>query len=133
MFISIRRVVPALPKKLYHKEGFTIPEILVCLGITIILLHSIWQWTILTERSNQRIQQNQQAVLLAQESLAGVHSALPEGWTVQHSREEKGALLTVERITVGYEGQYWSFYYAGLAKGHEGGLGCQYGQGNVEA
>ena len=117
MFIFISRAVPVSPKKLYRKDGFTIPEILVSLGITLLLLHSVWQWTILTERSNQRIQQNQQAVLLAQESFAGVHSELPEGWTVQISREKDGAFFTVERITIGYDGQHWDFYYAGLTEG----------------
>ncbi len=117
MSIFIRQAAPGLPKNRSRKNGFTIPEILVSLVMTILLLHSVWQWTVLTERSNQRIQQNQQAVLLAQEALAGMHINVPEGWTVQMDRENGGPFLTVDRITVGYDGQRWNFYYAGLTEG----------------
>lgn len=100
-----------------HKRGFTIPEILVSLCILLLLLHSVWQWTVLTERTNQRIQQNQQAVLLAQEALAGGAAHLPAGWTVQQEQEDCGAVLAAQSITVCYGAQRWQFYYAGLREG----------------
>lgn len=100
-----------------YKKGFTIPEVLVSLCILLLLLHSVWQWTVLTERTNQRIRQNQQVVRLAQETLAGSTAQLPAGWTVQREQERCGAVLTAQKITVCCGAQCWQFYYAGLGEG----------------
>ncbi len=116
MSIITERGAPGSASRRY-KRGFTIPEILVSLCILMLLLHSVWQWTVLTERTNQRIQQNQQAVLLAQEALAGSVVYQPTGWTVQLEQEDCGAVLTAQQITVCYGAQCWQFYYAGLREG----------------
>lgn len=116
MSIITERGAPGSASRRY-KSGFTIPEILVSLCILMLLLHSVWQWTVLTERTNQRIQQNQQAVWLAQEALAGSVVHQPTGWTVQLEQEDCGAVLTAQQITVCCGEQRWQFYYAGLREG----------------
>ena len=97
MCIIIRQGVPECPKRLYCKNGFTLPEVLVSLAICLLLLQSVWQWSLLAERSRQRAAQNEQAVFLAQSVLA---------------EQELGAKLTEKKVTVSYGAQVWQFYYA---------------------
>ena len=112
MCIIIRQDAPECPKRPYRKNGFTLPEVLVSLAICLLLLQSVWQWSLLAERSRQRAAQNEQAVFLAQSVLAEQVPQLPQGWQIDVAEQELGAKLTEKKVTVSYGAQVWQFYYA---------------------
>lgn len=112
MCITIRQGVPECQKRPYHKNGFTLPEILVSLAICLLLLQSVWQWSLLAERSRQRAEQNEQAIFLAQSVLAEKVPQLPQGWHIDVAEQEIGAKLTEKKVTVSHGKQVWQFYYA---------------------
>ena len=113
MCIIIRRGEHALQKRRRHEGGFTLPEVLASLAICMMLMQIAGQWSVLTGQSHVRIQQNQQAVLLAQTALAGAQGEIPEGWQVVVERRPMGEFLEEREITVKNENQIWQFYYAG--------------------
>lgn len=113
MCIIIRRGEPALQKRRRHEGGFTLPEVLASLVICMMLMQIAGHWYALTGQSHVRIQQNQQAVLLAQTALAGAQGEIPEGWQVVVERQPMGEFLEEQEITVTNENQTWQFYYAG--------------------
>lgn len=87
----------ALPGKKQYEKGFTLPELLVSLCILMILLQGVWQWGVLFQRTTERIQQNQQAVLIAQCYFANFPLDLPAGWSVNctagRNRNKTGAAI----------------------------------------
>ena len=103
----------ALPGKKQHEKGFTLPELLVSLCILMILLQGVWQWGLLFQRTNERIQQNQQAVLIAQCYFTNLPQELPAGWSVTVERKEKETKLEQQLVVVSYQEQQWPFYYIG--------------------
>lgn len=103
----------ALPGKKQYEKGFTLPELLVSLCILMILLQGVWQWGVLFQRTTERIQQNQQAVLIAQCYFANFPLDLPAGWSVTVQREETGTKLEQQFVVVSYQEQQWPFYYIG--------------------
>lgn len=117
MCITIRQGAPECPKKPYRKNGFTLPEVLVSLAICLLLLQSVWQWSLLAERSGQRTAQNEQAIFLAQSVLAEQVPQLPPGWHIDVAEQAIGPKLTEKQITVSYGEQVWHFYYAARGDG----------------
>lgn len=113
MCIIIRRGEPVSQKHRRHNGGFTLPEVLVSLLISALLMQCVGQWSALTGQSFARIQQNQQAVLLAQTALLEWHGEIPEGWQVVVEKQPAGEFLEEKEITVTNENQTWQFYYAG--------------------
>ena len=114
MYTTIRQVVLALRKKRQDRSGFTLPELLLSLCICILVLQIVWQWAVLQERAEERQQQNRQAVWLAQSAFANALSGdIPSGWDVQVEQAPCGFLLQEKLVTVSFENQSWSFYYAG--------------------
>ncbi len=103
-----------------HHSGFTLPEVLVSLVICMLLMQLLGQWGILTTESNQRMQENQQALLLAQSALTGSEVVCPNGWEVIVEKNLIGDAEKIERgtlreweITVKHGNQAWQFYYVG--------------------
>ncbi len=124
MCIITRPGERASQKRRSRHSGFTLPEVLVSLMICMLLMQAVGQWSVLTGNSNLRMQQNQQAVLLAQTVLAGSTPSVPDGWTIQVEKqlineesntEENTGSLWEWNITVNYEEQTWQFYYVGEA------------------
>ena len=113
MFTFIRQGVRESPGKQRRNSGFTIPEILVSLLICGLLLQSVGQWSVLTANSGMRIQQNEQAILLAQTVLTDGTPDVPDGWQIS-VEETQQAALRERLVTVSHENQSWSFYYAGV-------------------
>ncbi len=113
MSTTIRPGEAALPGKKQYEKGFTLPELLVSLCILMILLQGVWQWGVLFQRTTERIQQNQQAVLIAQCYFANFPLDLPAGWSVTVQREETGTKLEQQFVVVSYQEQQWPFYYIG--------------------
>lgn len=111
MSIIIKPAVPDSPKRQSPNGGFTLPEVLVSLCILLLLLQMVWQWGQLIMHSEERVQQNQQAILLAKTVLAGIQPDLPEGWTFV-IKEKQGAILQETDLDISYGKQHWQFYYA---------------------
>lgn len=112
MCIITKRGGRGLLDRRQHKEGFTLPELLVSLLIGGWLLHVVGQWAVLSDQSEIRVKQNEQALLLAQTVLAGGTPNLADGWQIEvekHPCEQ----LQEQEITVLYQNQNWSFYYVG--------------------
>jgi hypothetical protein len=72
---------------------------------------------VLTIRSQQRIEENQFAVYLAQAVLAETEPEISEGWRISVEKIPLGNTLQEQEITVQYENQEWHFYYAGTSEG----------------
>lgn len=118
MYITIRQEGQESQKRRRHKGGFTLPEVLVSLLICVFVLQGVGQWGVLTQQSRIRMQQNQQAVLLAQAVLAGNSAELPDGWEIVVKKQEIGDELIEQELTIIYgnqswEKQTWQFYYVG--------------------
>lgn len=111
MSIIIKPAVPDSPRQQFPNGGFTLPEVLVSLCILLLLLQMVWQWGQLAICSEERMQQNQQAILLAKTILAGLQPELPEGWSFA-IKEKQGAILQETDLDVFYGTQHWQFYYA---------------------
>ena len=116
MSTFIRPDAHALQKHQRHKGGFTLPEVLVSLLLSVFLVQIICQWGILTVRSQQRIEENQCALYLAQAVLAETEPEVPEGWLVSVEEKPLDNRLQEQEITVQYENQKWHFYYTGEAE-----------------
>lgn len=113
MCITIRQAEQESQRRRRHEGGFTLPELLVSLVICVCLLQSVGQWSVVAKQSNIRMQQNQQAVLLAQEILAGQEIELQKGWDVTVKQQQIGEELIEWKMTITYETQKWEFYYVG--------------------
>ena len=113
MSIFIRLGGHALQKRQRNNGGFTLPEVLVSLLLSVFLVQIICQWGVLTIRSQQRIEENQCALYLAQAALAETEPEIPEGWRVSVEEKPLDNTLQEQEITVQYENQKWHFYYAG--------------------
>lgn len=113
MCIFIRLDAHASQKRRRNNSGFTLPEVMISLLLSVFLMQIICQWGILTIRSQERIEENQQAVFLAQAVLAKMDSELPEGWNVFVEEKPLGDVLQEREITIQHENQEWQFYYAG--------------------
>lgn len=117
MSIFIRPGGHALQKHQRNNGGFTLPEVLVSLLLSVFLVQIICQWGVLTIRSQQRIEENQFAVYLAQAVLAETEPEISEGWRISVEEIPLGNTLQEQEITVQYENQEWHFYYAGTSEG----------------
>ncbi len=115
MYISIGQGEPASQKRRRQNSGFTLPEVLVSLVICVMLMQTLGHWGVLTYRANQQMNENQQAVFLAQMALAGSEAHIPEGWEVIVNQTVIGneKFLRQWEITVRHENHQWQFYYAG--------------------
>ena len=116
MCIFIRQGVRALQKRQRNNSGFTLPEVLISLLLSVFIMHIICQWGVLTVKSQQRIEQNQQAVFLAQSVLAEIQPEIPDGWKISVITDLLEKELQEWEITVQYENQEWQFYYVGETK-----------------
>ena len=100
-----------------NKGGFTLPEILISLLLCSLLMQSLAQWNSLSVQTHKRMNENQQALLIAQSVMAGSRVSLPDGWDVEIVKQPLGLSITEQELTVTYEDetstQCWSFYYAG--------------------
>lgn len=112
MSIIIKPDVPESPKRKIDQKGFSLPEVLVSLCILLLLLQMVWQWGQLMICSETRVQQNQQAILVAKTVLAGLQPDLPNKWSYSVI-QKPGFSLLEKSVTVTYGDQHWNFYYAG--------------------
>lgn len=113
MSTIIRRdaaVLPAVPRR---KAGFTLPELLVSLCILLLLMQGVWQWSMVLRQGVARVEQNQQAVYIAQCCLNNVQPDLSAGWSVTVEREPVNAILQQTTVIVSYQDQQWPFCYVG--------------------
>ena len=113
MSIFIRQDAHASQKRQRSNGGFTLPEVLLSLVLSMFLIQIACQWGVLTVKSQQRMEQNQQAVFLAQAVFAELQPELPAGWQVMVREKPLGNALQEREITIRYENQEWQFYYAG--------------------
>ncbi len=116
MCMFIRPDAHVLQKRRQNNSGFTLPEVLLSLLLSMVLIQIICQWGVLAVKSQQRIEQNQEAVFLAQSVLLETQPEIPDGWTVFVEKAPFGRTLQEWEVTVQYENQEWQFYYAGEAK-----------------
>lgn len=100
--------------KLKKQAGFTLPEVLVSLCIVLIMMHGVWQWGIVMQRTSETMAQNQQAVFLAQQVFSGIRPQCPDGWTIHVQSEPSGGILYETQVTIKVQRRQWQFYYAGL-------------------
>ena len=113
MCIFIRQGAHVLQKPRRNNGGFTLPEVLLSLLLSMFLIQMICQWGVLMANSQQRIEENRQAVFLAQAALAEMQPEIPDGWQISVEKKPLGKTLQEWEITVQYENQEWQFYYAG--------------------
>lgn len=113
MSIIIRRDAAALPAMARHNGGFTLPELLVSLCILLLLMQGVWQWNAVLRQGIARVEQNQQAVYLAQCCLNKIQPDLADGWSVAVEREPVNDILQQTTVIVSYQNQRWPFCYVG--------------------
>lgn len=102
-----------IPGKSNTQAGFTLPEVLVSLCIVMLIMHGVWQWGIVMQRTSEAMAQNQQAVFLAQQVFSGIEPQCPDGWTMHVQSEPNGKLLYETKVTIQAQRRQWQFYYAG--------------------
>lgn len=125
MCITIKPVAPELQQRqnnlqisiwkairIQDQKGFTLPEVLVSLCVLLLLLSAVWQWSIVMQRSVERMEENQYAVYLAQQTLAGIVPQYPPDWAIKVDYENKHMLCNDVIITVASPYRQWEFYYA---------------------
>ncbi len=96
-----------------NQSGFTIPEVLVSLFILLMIVQLICQWGPLTSGTTSRINENDQAIYLAQQTFAGLEPQCSDGWQITTEQTNRSALLHETVVTVSKGQHSWEFYYAG--------------------
>ncbi len=104
---------PSAGSKRRKEDGFTLPELLVSLCICVLVLQSVYQWSLVAEKSQAGGWQARQALSLGQSALNGADCAVPPGWTVRTEKRPCGEDLTETEVTVECGGRIWHFYYVG--------------------
>ena len=99
--------------RMKDQKGFTLPEVLVSLCILLLLLSAVWQWGIVMQRSVDHMEENQCAVYLAQQIIAGITPQYPLDWAVKVDYDSGHVLCNGAIITVVSPSRQWEFYYAG--------------------
>ncbi len=112
--ITIQGAAESVRSKMTDKQsGFTIPEVLVSLFILLMIMQLICQWGPLMLHTTDRINENDQAIYLAQQALAGLEPQCPDGWQITTEQTDRSALLHETVVTVSKGQHSWEFYYAG--------------------
>lgn len=124
MCIIIRQGDVAYPPKdkkfRSNQKGFTLPEILVSLCILFMLMQSVWQWGAVMLGTANRMEENDTAVLLAQQYFAGLNPQCPDGWHADVQTDTRSAVLQETTVTIWSNHRSWDFYYAGPTAEQEG-------------
>lgn len=113
MSTIIRRDAAVLLVVPRRKMGFTLPELLVSLCILLLLMQGVWQWNMMLRQGVARVEQNQQAVYIAQCCLNNLQPDLSAGWSVTVEQEPVNDILQQTTVVVSYQSQQWPFCYVG--------------------